>query len=91
MWNARLESLSARASATVKTQFHKELEEWRTAGNVALARLTELHAASGESWDEIKLEMEKIWHAIEAALAAPEKEERPMPDQTIAAQPKPVA
>ena len=68
LWNARLESLTAKASTAVKTQFHKELAEWRTAGNAAVAKLTELRAASGDSWDVIKLEMEKIWHAIEAAL-----------------------
>src|SRR5512143_1482822 len=84
LWNKRLEALSAKASEAVKTQFHKELEEWKAAGNAAVAKLTELRAATGDSWDVIKAEMEKIWHAIEAALDQAEEKRRTQEDNTAA-------
>ena len=80
LWSARLDALTAKASTAVKTQFHKELEEWKTAGNAAIAKLTELRAASGDSWDVIKIEMEKVWHAIEAALSQAEDKRRTQED-----------
>lgn len=91
LWNARLETLTAKASEAVRTQFHKELEEWKTAGNAAVAKLTELRAASGDSWDVIKLEMEKVWHAIEAALGEAENKRRTQEDNAAAAKTQPPA
>lgn len=90
LWNARLETLTAKASEAVKTQFHKELEEWKTAGNAAVAKLTELRAASGDSWDVIKLEMEKVWHAIEVALGEAEDKRRTQEDNAAAKTKPPV-
>jgi len=84
LWNARLETLTAKASEAVKSQFHKELEEWKTAGNAAVAKLTELRAAGGDSWDVIKLEMEKVWNAIELALNEAEGKRRTQEDNAAA-------
>lgn len=89
LWNARLEALTAKASTAAKTQFHKELEDWRAAGDLALAKLTQLRAATGDAWDVVKEEMEKIWQTIESLIDKAEAGRRTQEDKVTAQAAKP--
>jgi hypothetical protein len=84
LWNARLEALTAKATTAAKTQFHKELEEWRAAGDLALGKLTQLRAATGDAWDVVKEEMEKIWQTIESLIDKAEAGRRTQEDKATA-------
>lgn len=67
-WRIRLETLRRQAANDVNVELHEQLEDWRAGGKAALSKLGELKAATGESWDIVKLELEKLWHKIEKVL-----------------------
>ena len=68
LWRVRLEALRLQAANDVSVERHEQLEDWRAGGRAAMAKLGELRAASTDSWDAIKLELDKIWHSIETVL-----------------------
>jgi peptidoglycan hydrolase CwlO-like protein len=84
LWNARLAALVAKASTAAKTKYHTELEEWKAAGEVALGKLTQLRATTGDAWDVIKAEMEKVWQTIESLLDQAEAGKRSQEDTATA-------
>jgi hypothetical protein len=85
LWAARLEALTTKVDAKVKVELHKQVEEWKAAGTVATAKLAELRATAGDKWDVIKVEMDKVWHAIAAALEHGEASRRDSEDSARAA------
>ena len=68
LWRVRLEELRLQAAHNVSVELHEQLEDWRAGGRAAMAKLGELRAAPSDSWDDIKLELDKIWHSIEKVL-----------------------
>ena len=69
LWRVRLETLRRQAANDVNVELHEQLEEWRAGGKAALSKLGELKATTGDSWETIKIELEKLWHKIEKVLA----------------------
>jgi len=67
-WTARLEALEADGPRAGDPAYRKHLTEWRTAGNVARAKLAELKAAIGNRWDVVKPQMARAWDAIASVL-----------------------
>ena len=67
-WRVRLEAMRSKAASSTSVELHEQLEAWRAGGKRALAKLGELKAASSDSWDGIRIELERLWHGIETML-----------------------
>jgi hypothetical protein len=63
-WGVQLAELRSNASAEVHAKYDAVLEEWKG----AIAKLKELKAETGERWALVKVELEKAYHGIAAAL-----------------------
>jgi hypothetical protein len=87
-WERRLEALIANGGAPLAS----EPQGWRTAGQAGLAKLTELRAASGDHWDIIKLDMERIWYSMQVTLDTVEalRRARAVPAPWPSGEPEPV-
>ena len=91
LWTARLDALTSKVDPKVQIEHHKQILEWRAAGELAAAKLTELKATTGDKWDVVKLEMQKLWTFIAAALDTAESAKRASDDSARAAIPVAVA
>jgi hypothetical protein len=67
-WTARLDALEADAVLGGDEAYRTLLNEWRTGGNVARAKLAELKAAKGNRWDVVRPQMARAWEAIAGEL-----------------------
>jgi CRISPR/Cas system-associated exonuclease Cas4 (RecB family) len=85
LWTARFEALASKVDAKIHTEHAKQLEEWKTASRVASAKLAELKATTGDAWDVIKVEMEKVWTVISSGLDQAESAKRASEDNAKAA------
>ena len=68
LWTARFEAAKTRAGEKAPPELKQQFEAWHTASEVAQAKLVQLKATTGDEWDQIKVEMETAWHAIEGVL-----------------------
>jgi hypothetical protein len=85
LWSARLGALTSKIDPEVQAEHHKQLGEWRAAGQLAVASLADLKAATGDRWDELRLEMDRIWATLSTALEGAEAAMRAKEDVARAA------
>ncbi|RQW78159.1 MAG: hypothetical protein EHM51_00520 [Geobacter sp.] len=70
-WKATIESLEAKAAKTTaetRAEFTKEIEELRRKKVVVKEKLNELQKVSGETWDTMKVGVEKAVDELKSAL-----------------------
>lgn len=67
-WTAKLDALEADAVTGGDEAYRKLLDEWRSGGNAARAKLAELKAANGNRWDVVRPQMVRAWEAIAGVL-----------------------
>lgn len=65
-WESQLTDLRSNAGERVNTNYETALAEWK----VAVAKVHELRAATGDRWTIIKKELERTYHAIAVALGS---------------------
>jgi hypothetical protein len=68
LWSARFEALKTHAGKDAKAQVVGQLERWHAAKEAVAAKLAELKEIVDDTWDAVKLELEKGWQGIEASL-----------------------
>jgi hypothetical protein len=68
LWSARFDALKKSAGKEAKAEITEQLERWHAAKEIAAAKLAELKAAAGETWDVVRLELEGAWRAVESVL-----------------------
>ena len=70
-WGARLDALKARAdkaSAEVKVEMHKQVEELSKLQDTARTHFEELKTSSKETWKDVKKEVEAKWSSLTASV-----------------------
>lgn len=77
-WTARLDALEAAVLAGDEP-YRTLLNEWRTAGNAARAKLAELEAAKGNRWHVVRQQMARAWEAIDGVLTDATSGAAPLP------------
>ena len=68
LWSARFEALKTHAGKDAKAEIAQQLERWHAAEETVAAKLVELKATAGDTWDRVKVELEKAWNGIESVL-----------------------
>jgi len=70
-WGARLDALRARAdkaSAEVKIEMHKQVEELSRLQDAARTHFEELKTSSKGSWKDVKKDVEARWSSLTASV-----------------------
>lgn len=70
-WAAKLDALVAKADeagAGVKNDYRRSIDELKAKHAAAQAKLDELKAAGGDTWDTFKDSVENAWNDLEIAF-----------------------
>lgn len=70
-WNAEIEALSVKATATeaeARSEYHKQIESLRSKRDAARSKLNELESAGESAWEDLKAGVELAWESVSEAV-----------------------
>lgn len=72
-WSAQIDLLNAKAenaAAEARLKYAEELDALRAKQQVAVLKIKELEAASGDAWQTVKETADKVWDDLRIGLAS---------------------